>query len=86
MKETPKKIDLLIDADITELVKHYNLKEIAKSYSSTTYVVEKQLSKQIIIKHNLVFSNVKEVVEMDINCDGAWMQSAERESLNQFKN
>ena len=64
--------DQLIHVDLTSMIQNNNVKEIAKMFNTTIYIIEGALSKQIILKHFRMTNVFTVVDEMDLDCNGEW--------------
>ena len=60
----------IADRDVLRLLENQNIREIAKDFRTTMQNVKDILIRQIILENG--------VTEDNIQCSGAWMNSAER--------
>jgi hypothetical protein len=84
-RRTDRRIKL-DNSDIIKLLRNNSIKEIAKMFNATTWMVGIVLEEQLKLSKETYQESVKrqeEEREMDIYCTGAWMDSKERKFVKE---
>ena len=76
-----QQFDKMTNKEIGKLLAKYKLEEIAIFYNIHLSGISKYLTDREIFKPKLILNKKKNIDEMDLFCEDAWMGSSEREQI-----